>query len=1409
MSLLCLFSFGANAETQIMEEEQVLTEEYIPGEYIIQYDNKAIGMSGFSLQRMQTFTEKNAQIERFHPSGLALVTTDEMTEEEESTFIEELENNPLVKHVEKNRIVTICSSGNVYNDPLAESQWGPEKIRAFDAWDLLPEDTAAVRVAVIDTGVDASHPDLAGRVIDGFNVIERNSSGKLYDSFDASDDHGHGTHVAGIIAAVCDNALGIQGVVGKSNIEILPVKVLNDAGRGTTYDVIEGIRYAADNGASIINMSLGSSIPSELERQAIQYAQNKGCLVIAAAGNDAMNVAYQYPASYPDVIAVGSVDINDNRSYFSNYGDRLDISAPGSSILSTIPKAIALKEIGYGSRVYGDDISGYYVEWSGTSMATPHVAGAAALYKAVNPSASNMDIAKHLKETARDVGPIGFDIYTGAGVVDAAAVLGEDIVKTALILMAPKSGELYETVNVRVQVNTSMNIEKVAFYLDDIDGTPIGEIECNPENMYYDFPWDTTKVEDGSYEFYAVAYDSEGKQVGETVSVNISILNKILDGFTLEVEDPAKMGADRAGLSIYGQKSDGSYEKIRNAYTTDLGFARIKNLPADYDEYLLLVNGSFARGEGEKNNYYIYRRTIKPEQLGTKIFISSDGAVKVDFSMKDENGNELINPQVIIAPSYKLNNEVKNLELLSPWKIGPDSEIYLDKGIYDIYGYWSPDISEGSSNATYYLTNTAEITDDSKELYFDLDKSSLVTIDIDGDLSGKLRLAQIIGESFIPFVGGEIAGNRIYTMPGTYKVSAELESDYKGESWILNISKPDPVTIGEEDISVKFGANLKLTKFEPTIGIKEDQSGKFMYRGDILRTNNTIGDEYGNIINNMNFGSPLFNIHKIEGNEKKLIYQSDSISNRDSSYWNSGKDYKGSIPTAGDYVAELSFDAGPFGGESRLTIEFQLRNKSGVDEQDISIKMGDSIMPQAELSIFYWDNEANKWLLSHEGRANEDGRLTVPTALNLNSEGINLAVIKYSKKITDHITYDYEGFQVIAFKELDELENINLDENILVKASVLDEYGNKINAPIYLGVYSDGGGKLAKRHSVIDLKLDVGTNYAEDNLYIPSGDYPYIYSIFRVSNDYYYLMEEDIEIYGGVEIKLDGKATESIKVELPEAYKGDRFYPNPANIKENNFSGLTFDLGNTFRLTKGIYEPVVTVIKDNELKFSMTSPEAVNLSDKSYNWKIGKDIKGEVLLKQDKVPSNQPLIGSVDFRDSYNNKILMIEKRNGTSYKNYYPSLIIGTEEDNESEIAISSYGDFRISPEDFKGEGEHYLYLIYDIGDGLVKSEKISFIVGQGEQYLLTPEESEKYAAEYLGYNSLKLSINQGVKGYNLLKVNLAPSKAPVNITFRQMRNGNLIASAGMTKVFDSGENTVSAGFNLKGGDIVIVTVK
>ena len=131
--------------------------------------------------------------------------------------------------------------------------------------------------------------------------------------------------------------------------------------------------------------------------------------------------------------------------------------------------------------------------------------------------------------------------------------------------------------------------------------------------------------------------------------------------------------------------------------------------------------------------------------------------------MADENGNELIKPQLIMAPSYELNGENRVLELLSPWKMRIDSEIYLDKGSYGMYGYWSPDISGTSeSSATYYLTDRAQISDESSKLHFDLNKATLCLNGHRCGLSGKLRLAQVAGESNIPFVGGEVVGSKLY-----------------------------------------------------------------------------------------------------------------------------------------------------------------------------------------------------------------------------------------------------------------------------------------------------------------------------------------------------------------------------------------------------------------------------------------------------------------------------------------------------------------------------------------------------------------------------------------------------------------------------------------------------------------------
>lgn len=226
--------------------------------------------------------------------------------------------------------------------------WG---ITAFDlpgAWSK--SRGGGVKVAVLDTGVDLDHPDLAKNILPGYNFI---SPGK-----DPWDDNQHGTHVAGIIAA-SNNEIGMVGVAPEA--KIIPVKVLNKNGSGNLVDVANGIRWAVDKGgADLICMSLGSPNPVQEVRKAIQHALSKKVVCFVAAGNSGMTKQVFYPANYPETIAIGSIDENFSRSSFSNTGDNLDFMAPGGRIFSTVP-------------------DNWYAVLSGTSMAAPFATGVAAL----------------------------------------------------------------------------------------------------------------------------------------------------------------------------------------------------------------------------------------------------------------------------------------------------------------------------------------------------------------------------------------------------------------------------------------------------------------------------------------------------------------------------------------------------------------------------------------------------------------------------------------------------------------------------------------------------------------------------------------------------------------------------------------------------------------------------------------------------------------------------------------------------------------------------------------------------------------------------------------------------------------------------------------------------------------------
>ncbi|HEV7524150.1 MAG TPA: S8 family peptidase [Acidimicrobiia bacterium] len=280
-------------------------------------------------------------------------------------------------------------------DPMRSQQWALNQTSFEKAWSA--SRGAGVTVAVIDTGVDAAHQDLGSVVLPGIDYVDPGRDGRY-------DPDGHGTHVAGIIAAKVDNGLGIAGAA--PGVRILPVRVLDANGSGVSSNVVAGIIWASDHGARVISMSLGGG-PSPGMQIAMQYALKKGVVVLAAAGNSgASGNAAVYPAAYPEAIAVGAFDENLRRASFSNTGSYVDVLAPGTNILST----------------WSSSSSSYAVA-SGTSMATPYASAEAALIIAENRSLSPAAVTSILESTARDAGPGGVDPEYGHGLINPGAAV--------------------------------------------------------------------------------------------------------------------------------------------------------------------------------------------------------------------------------------------------------------------------------------------------------------------------------------------------------------------------------------------------------------------------------------------------------------------------------------------------------------------------------------------------------------------------------------------------------------------------------------------------------------------------------------------------------------------------------------------------------------------------------------------------------------------------------------------------------------------------------------------------------------------------------------------------------------------------------------------------------------------------
>jgi len=407
-----------------------------------------------------------------------------------------LSHRPEFDAVEPNYI---AEGSYIPSDDRYPSQWHLPKISAPQGWDI-STGSNLVPIAIIDSGVDPNHPDLSVKLVPGYNYLENNT--------DTRDVLGHGTKVAGTAAAVSDNLTGVAGVAWQN--PLMPLVVLNSSNWASYYNIARAITYAADNGVQVMNISIGGSSSSTTLQNAVNYAWNKGAVIFACAHNYATDTPY-YPAACDHVVAVAATTSNDTRASFSNYGDWVGISAPGSSILTTTQ-------------------GGGYAAVSGTSFASPLAAGLAALILSANPSLSNAQVVEIIEQGADDLGAPGFDPYFGWGRINVhASLLAATDILTQPDTAAPRVSIASPVDGATASAGTTISVwaaddaavVKVEVYLDDI-------LFAFDTPAPFDFIWDTTRISDGPYILQARAYDAAGN-VGYSDMISVTVDNTVAD----------------------------------------------------------------------------------------------------------------------------------------------------------------------------------------------------------------------------------------------------------------------------------------------------------------------------------------------------------------------------------------------------------------------------------------------------------------------------------------------------------------------------------------------------------------------------------------------------------------------------------------------------------------------------------------------------------------------------------------------------------------------------------------------------------------------------------------------------------------------------------------------------------------
>ncbi len=409
----------------------------------------------------------------------------------EKALANKLKHNPHFKFAELDERVEVSATTN---DPYLGSEWHIGKMGVNSAWDKTQG--AGVTIAILDSGIDAGHPDFAGRLVAGYNSYDNNTN--------TADVCGHGTKAAGSAAAALNNGIGVAGVAGQARI--MPVRIAyNNSGSCYAYfsTMASGVTWAADHGARVVNISYANVPTSSAVQSAANYLKGKGGLLFVSAGNYNRDEGF---TPTDTMIPVSATDSADNRASFSSYGSFVALSAPGAGIYTTVQGG------GYGAV-------------NGTSFASPVAAAVAALVMSANPSLSADQVKSILFTTAVDLGAAGRDIYFGYGRVNAAAAVAKatgtvttaDTTRPTVAIAAPL-GSSTVSGTVAVNVNAADNVGVARVQLK-VNSTIVATDSASP----FSFAWDSKGVANGMATLTAIAYDAAGNMTSSTpVSVNVA-----------------------------------------------------------------------------------------------------------------------------------------------------------------------------------------------------------------------------------------------------------------------------------------------------------------------------------------------------------------------------------------------------------------------------------------------------------------------------------------------------------------------------------------------------------------------------------------------------------------------------------------------------------------------------------------------------------------------------------------------------------------------------------------------------------------------------------------------------------------------------------------------------------------------